>query len=236
MDIFSLGCVINYVLDPGSHPFGADTERDTNILNGNSNLSRLRRCPEAQQLVRAMIDDDPRRRPSAKEALEYPLFWSDNQRLDFLSAMSDAIEYEAKNWPKDPPSDVLTKLRRLSLRGKGRAAEDARAVLQQLDETQPEPPALLALHYMERKALSNPERQQSAAGSRELNWIACLPAELVNDATQRRKYDGTSLRDCLRMLRNKAQHFGEIEPGTARRLFGSADSRAIAKLFTSCFP
>ena len=112
VDIFSLGCLIHFVLDAGHHPFGRDMERDVRIRQARPSLDRLRQCPESQSLVRAMIDPNPRRRPSASEALEYPLFWTDRKRLEFLMALSDTIERKQKDWPTGPEPAVAARLRR----------------------------------------------------------------------------------------------------------------------------
>lgn len=44
------------------------------------------------------------------------------------------------------------------------------------------------------------------------NWGAVLPAELVANLGRYRRYDYTSLRDLLRVVRNKRNHFREMPP------------------------
>ena len=71
-DIFSLGCVVHFVLTRGGHPFGPDTIRKS-ILIGESNLDALEIVP--CDLVHQMLNPDPTERPSAELCLLHPLFW-----------------------------------------------------------------------------------------------------------------------------------------------------------------
>lgn len=51
------------------------------------------------------------------------------------------------------------------------------------------------------------------------NWGASLDAELVANLGKYRRYDYTSLRDLLRVVRNKKNHFREM-PESLQRLMG----------------
>lgn len=89
-DVWSLGCVLFHVLDPGGHPFGETyevragahgvprrhclithlvlTQRERNILHGVSDsLARLAPVPDAFDLVSAMLRSDPASRPTAED-------------------------------------------------------------------------------------------------------------------------------------------------------------------------
>lgn len=44
------------------------------------------------------------------------------------------------------------------------------------------------------------------------NWGASLPAELVGNLGRYRRYDYTCVRDLLRVVRNKRNHFREMPP------------------------
>ncbi|PRT54925.1 Serine/threonine-protein kinase ppk4 [Wickerhamiella sorbophila] len=99
VDIFSLGCVFYYTLSPRQHPFGDGVSRQINIENQNFNLDELDRFPfaiEARDLISQMISFNPRRRPDTAEILKHPLFWSDNEKLDFLVKVSDRLENESR--------------------------------------------------------------------------------------------------------------------------------------------
>ncbi|KAI5290854.1 bifunctional endoribonuclease/protein kinase ire1 [Ascosphaera aggregata] len=112
IDIFSLGCVFYYVLTQGGHPFDKDGKflREANIVKGEYNLDDLQclgdYAYEAEDLIKAMLHHDPRKRPDASAILVHPFFWSPNDRLNFLCDVSDHFEFE----PRDPPSAALSLL------------------------------------------------------------------------------------------------------------------------------
>lgn len=114
IDIFSLGLVFYYVLTKGSHPFdcGDRYMREVNIRKGNYNLRMLDVLGdyafEARDLISAMLNAEPRRRPNAKDVMAHPFFWSPKKRLSFLCDVSDHFEKE----PRDPPSAALQELER----------------------------------------------------------------------------------------------------------------------------
>lgn len=164
VDIFSLGCVFYTVLVPGAHPFGQWFERERNILTGDPELAPLEASPDAHDLVAAMLQKDPARRPTARMVLGHPFFWDDERRLAFLVDFSDRLELE--------PADSLL---------------------------------VLAVE----------------AGGAEVvgraGWDRRLHKALLEDGSRYRKYDTASVRDCLRLLRNKRHHFHEL-PKDVQRL------------------
>ncbi|KAI1390423.1 uncharacterized protein F4822DRAFT_428760 [Hypoxylon trugodes] len=112
IDIFSLGLVFFYVLTKGLHPFdcGDRYMREVNIRKGQFNLKPLDVlgdfAHEAKALVETMLRSDPRARPSARDVMSHPFFWSAKERLAFLCDVSDHFELE----PRDPPSKALVEL------------------------------------------------------------------------------------------------------------------------------
>ena len=92
VDVFSLGCVIYYVLTGGGHPFGSRLSRDANIVGGKLDLSALAHMPEAVHLLKQLLAADPRMRPPAASVLRHPLLWSAPEQLAFLCAVSDHID------------------------------------------------------------------------------------------------------------------------------------------------
>jgi len=112
IDIFSLGLIFYYVLTTGGHPFdcGDRYMREVNIRKNNFNLRPLEVLGdfyyEAQSLIRSMLDKDPKRRPTAKEVMSHPFFWSAKKRLNFLCDVSDHFEKEKR----EPPTPALIAL------------------------------------------------------------------------------------------------------------------------------
>ncbi|GAB1317420.1 bifunctional endoribonuclease/protein kinase ire1 [Madurella fahalii] len=112
IDIFSLGLVFFYVLTRGYHPFdcGDRFMREVNIRKGTYSLALLDSLGdfafEARDLIGSMLNANPKLRPSARDVMAHPFFWSYKKRLAFLCDVSDHFEKE----PRDPPSAALTEL------------------------------------------------------------------------------------------------------------------------------
>jgi len=111
VDIFSMGCVFYYILSNGSHPFGINSKRESNIEESKFCLDELEDptqpdAPEAHDLIARMIAFDPKDRPDAATVLLHPLFWSSQKRLDFLLKISDRFEADTR----EEYSELLSKL------------------------------------------------------------------------------------------------------------------------------
>jgi serine/threonine-protein kinase/endoribonuclease IRE1 len=117
--------------------------------------------------VKACIDADPSKRPSATEILAHPMWWDAEKKLQFLIDASDRVELE------DRMSD-RSLLRAFETRAKSSIACD--------------------------------------------DWTKKLDAALLENLGRYREYDGTSLRDLLRVIRNKANHYRELPPKLQRTL------------------
>jgi serine/threonine-protein kinase/endoribonuclease IRE1 len=53
------------------------------------------------------------------------------------------------------------------------------------------------------------------------DWSVLLLPELISNLGKYRKYDYTSVRDCLRVIRNKKHHYNELSTDLKRKLGGS---------------
>lgn len=118
IDIFSLGLVFFYVLTKGCHPFdcGDRYMREVNIRKGQFDLGRLtvygEYGQEAEDLIGSMLAPDPKQRPTARQVMAHPFFWSPKKRLNFLCDVSDHFEKEKR----DPPSYNLLELEKCASR------------------------------------------------------------------------------------------------------------------------
>ncbi|GBG67137.1 hypothetical protein CBR_g81562 [Chara braunii] len=158
VDMFSLGCVLFFCVSGGCHPFGDKFERDRNIINGQSDLFPISHVPEAFDLIGALLDPDPTKRPTAACALMHPLLWSPEERLNFLKDASDRVEGEDR--------------------------EENSQLLMKLEDIGP-------------FALGGP-------------WDEKLSPELLDNLGKYRRYNVRSVRDLLRVIRNKLHHYREL--------------------------
>ena len=93
VSVFSLGADV-LLAHRWLHPFGERLERDSNVIANKFDVSKLDFFPEAEALVRACIDADPSKRPSAKDILAHPMWWDAEKKIQFLIDASDRVELE----------------------------------------------------------------------------------------------------------------------------------------------
>ncbi|OTF75545.1 serine/threonine-protein kinase/endoribonuclease IRE1-like protein [Euroglyphus maynei] len=95
-DIFSMGCLIYFTHTDGEHPFGNLLNRQTAILNGQADLSRLNSEDDIclRSLVEPMIDQQVENRPPIDAIVKHPYFWNEQQSLQFMQDVSDRFECE----------------------------------------------------------------------------------------------------------------------------------------------
>jgi len=153
VDIFSLGCMMYYMLSDGAHPFGKRSVRQNNIACNKYDLRHLRHLPTARHLVEQCISGDAWRRPTAREVLNHPLFWDAQHTVDFLQNASDRIDIETAGSKLD-----------------------------------------LAIEKVAKQAIGK-------------DWSSRLDSVLMGDLRKHRSYRHKSLRDLLRVIRNKAHHW-----------------------------
>ena len=88
--IFSLGCVVHFVLTRGGYPFGPDKIKKS-ILIGESNLDA--REIVLRDLVHQMLNPDPTERPGAELCLRHPLFWPANKNVGLWHLLREPLEH-----------------------------------------------------------------------------------------------------------------------------------------------
>lgn len=76
--------------------------------------------------------------------------------------------------------------------------------------------------------------EKGAVGIVGTSWEKKLDPELMEASLSRRTYDPSSLRDCLRMIRNKHHHYDELPASLKTRIGSSTDGLSI--YITRAFP
>eukprot|EP00581_Thalassiosira_minuscula_P010077 CAMPEP_0183702524 /NCGR_PEP_ID=MMETSP0737-20130205/592_1 /TAXON_ID=385413 /ORGANISM="Thalassiosira miniscula, Strain CCMP1093" /LENGTH=1760 /DNA_ID=CAMNT_0025929141 /DNA_START=174 /DNA_END=5456 /DNA_ORIENTATION=- len=214
VDIFSLGCIFYCTILPGSHPFGEWYEREANIMKNRPNKEDLDFVsPDASDLILSMIHRDARARPTAEEVCEHPFFWSLSQRLKFICELSDRLE----SCDMTTASPSTTSKPGSPKQGKNAEKDGDRSALN--------------IFAIERGAVD-------IFGS---SWEKKLDPELMEASLSRRTYDPSSVRDCLRMIRNKHHHYDELPSKLKSRIGSSTDglssyiARAFPRLLMHCY-
>ena len=66
------------------------------------------------------------------------------------------------------------------------------------------------------------------------DWLGALDYDLKNDLVKRRKYDGSSVKELLRAIRNKVEHYNELDDSIRELTSGSP--QGLVSYFTDKFP
>ena len=112
-DMFSCGMLLHYILSGQRHPFSptdcpnktelqVSNETEANIMNGKIEGWDDSLHPEATHLVKQMLESNKKDRPSAREALDHPLFWSNEKKMDFLEAVGNQEEFRRSRSKRTP--------------------------------------------------------------------------------------------------------------------------------------
>ena len=99
-DIWAMGVCFFFVLTGLSSPFGSDPKKqpsDEDIIAGKRNLQILMRIPglsprrqvESRHLLAAMLDPNPKVRPTASEVCAHPLLWNNQQTMLRVCALHE---------------------------------------------------------------------------------------------------------------------------------------------------
>ncbi|GAM20167.1 hypothetical protein SAMD00019534_033420 [Acytostelium subglobosum LB1] len=93
VDIFSLGCLMYYILTDGGHPFGDNLPlRVSKIIFDQFDIQQLTDQPCATDLITQMISHDPSTRPSITSVINHPFFWDINKRQSFIIRVSQTVQ------------------------------------------------------------------------------------------------------------------------------------------------
>ena len=216
VDIFSLGCIIFYILTEGQHPFDGDPFR---VVDGKHNLVPLligdhsatfpassassrtkhlrasgkrnlcgNRSREAMALIEAMLQPVAEARPLIVDIARHPFLWEPKEQLEYIENIANKHEHF-----KEQLSSIFID----SLVSNG--------------------------------ALSD--------------WMQVVDRVLVLSMTRFRGYDGKSVLDLIRFIRNMNQHLMDQTPealevlGTSRGAMSAAQQRGLlARYITEKFP
>ncbi|KAK7433984.1 bifunctional endoribonuclease/protein kinase ire1 [Stygiomarasmius scandens] len=232
VDIFALGCLFYYVLTGGGHPYGDRFEREVNILkdakcldglekgweggfgsgNGGGDVSdgAAEEGTEAANLIRAMLEMESASRPDTERILLHPFFWDAGKRLNFLQDASDRFEIMPRG---DAPVS--------------KSASSSKPSLQN-------PKSNVFTPY---EGDRDPHLIRLEEGSFDIvgtDWHSRCDKVFVENLGKFRKYDGKSVQDLLRALRNKKHHYQDL-PENVKRHLGSMPEGYLS-YFTRRFP
>ena len=101
-DIFSCGLIFHYVLAIKKHPFGSYSdeslaeinpqETERNMTNNQQSFCESL-APEANNLLTHMLLPKPNRRPSASSLQNFPFFWDNFRKVEFLKIVGNQKEF-----------------------------------------------------------------------------------------------------------------------------------------------
>jgi serine/threonine-protein kinase/endoribonuclease IRE1 len=117
-DVFALGCLFYYVLNGGNHPFGDEFHRKANICDDRYNIEALKNDESfcKYNLIEAMINTDPLKRPPMDAVLKHPMLWDSKTTLSFIGKVSNSLDQE-RNVRDSPLNKGLEKRARVVIKG-----------------------------------------------------------------------------------------------------------------------
>ncbi|CAL8241836.1 unnamed protein product [Merluccius merluccius] len=94
-DIQVAGMLTYYILSGGHHPFGRSFRCECNIYEGTYNLQHVKDVI-ATDIIKWMINTNPKERPSVEQCLAHPFFWSTSRKIEYLRSIGN--EEEVRNY------------------------------------------------------------------------------------------------------------------------------------------
>ncbi|CAL8376541.1 unnamed protein product [Gadus morhua 'NCC'] len=154
-DIQVAGMLTYYILSGGHHPFGKGCRCDTNILDGLYSLEHVQDSI-TEDLVKWMINKNPKERPTVQQCLAHPFFWLKSKKIRYLKNIGnveevknysktekcllddldrDVGEASWKDWKQKFPREIVKKLD-----GKGTCSENTAGLLRFIRNLHQHPP------------------------------------------------------------------------------------------------
>jgi serine/threonine-protein kinase/endoribonuclease IRE1 len=87
-DIFSMGCVMYFVLSKGQYLFGYGIDRS---FDRKAKLNTKGMNPTYADLIESMVNCNDSERSSIKEVLKHPTFWSSEKALEFFTDLKNVL-------------------------------------------------------------------------------------------------------------------------------------------------
>ncbi|CAH8608257.1 unnamed protein product [Schistosoma curassoni] len=186
----------------------------------------------ARYLVQTMLSSNPNDRPTAEEITYYPLFWSPNKVIRFISELSNVMDI--KDLSFDIPSQIGTSTNHSVDAAYGNCTQDNnnnnggstptnnyQSVRQQRFD-----------NYHQQQMVNDLIRYRNWVFNE--HWFARLEPELVDNLLSNRSYQDTSLLYLLRAIRNKHNHFWSL-PEHIRAIYGY-NQEGMSIYWTMRFP
>ncbi|XP_030194432.1 serine/threonine-protein kinase/endoribonuclease IRE1 isoform X28 [Gadus morhua] len=154
-DIQVAGMLTYYILSGGHHPFGSGCKCESNIFDGLYSLERVQDSI-TEDLVKRMINKNPKERPTVQQCLAHPFFWSKSRKIRYLKSIGnveevknysktekclldeldrDVGEASWKDWKQKFPREIVKKLD-----GKGTCSENTAGLLRFIRNLHQHPP------------------------------------------------------------------------------------------------
>lgn len=115
-DIFSCGLIFHYVLAMKKHPFGSYSdeslaeinpqETERNITSNQQSFCESL-APEANNLLTHMLLPKPELRPSASSLQNFPFFWDNFRKVEFLKTVGNQKEFKEPRLNLNRPLSVV---------------------------------------------------------------------------------------------------------------------------------
>ncbi|KAF7982779.1 hypothetical protein HWV62_25679 [Athelia sp. TMB] len=190
VDIFALGCLFYYTLTNGGHPYGDRFEREVNILKNQKSLEGLERFGEEGA--------------EAAELISSMLSIEARERLVMYFAVHGVSKAEQTSMVRP---DTTTCLLHPFFWDQGRRLtflQDASDRFEIMCRD-PRDPLLVTLEKGAYDIVGN-------------DWHTRLDKIFIDNLGKFRKYDGRSVQDLLRALRNKKHHYQDLPDNVKRHL------------------